>query len=96
MSVEALYLAEKKQSGPVFLPPSRGWIGCWFLQAPRAAILLNEREKLGEKSLCFATEFGADFVTSLGHCRCESSFILVTETTTMFFLSKKFQHSNSP
>ena len=37
-------------SGPLFPSPSKGWIGCWFLQAPRAVILFNEREKLGEKT----------------------------------------------
>ena len=57
MSVNALHLAETKQSGPLFLSPSRGWIGCWFLQPPRAATLFNERE------------FGADSVTSFGYCR---------------------------
>ena len=78
MSVNALHLAETKQSGPLFLSPSRGWIGCWFLQAPRAATLFNERE------------FGADSVTSFGYSRYEFSFIPVTETSTMFYLSKLF------
>ena len=56
----------------------------------------------GKKRLCVATEFGADSVTSLGCYRYEFSFILVTETCTLFFLSKPFletkdlfQYSNS-